>query len=46
MGLLAGDRAAEAIEPSALRPLYVRRADVEISRDEKLGQTMATRQDL
>jgi tRNA threonylcarbamoyladenosine biosynthesis protein TsaB len=45
IGLLAGDRAAEAIEPSALRPLYVRRADVEISRDQKLGQT-ATRQDL
>jgi len=46
IGLLAGDRAAEAIEPSALRPLYVRRADVEISRDENLGQTSATRQDL
>ena len=46
IGRLAGDRAAEAIEPSALRPLYVRRADVEISRDEKLGQATATRQDL
>ena len=45
IGLLAGDGAAEAIEPSALRPLYVRRADVEISRDEKLGQT-AIRQGL
>jgi tRNA threonylcarbamoyladenosine biosynthesis protein TsaB len=46
IGLLASDRAAEAVEPSALRPLYVRRADVEISRDEKLRQTNGTRQGL
>lgn len=43
IGLLAGDRVAEALEPSAVRPLYVRRADVEISRDDKLRQATASR---
>jgi len=38
IGLLAADRAAEAIQPSALRPLYVRRADVEVTRDQQLRQ--------
>ena len=45
IGRMASDRAAEAIAPSALRPLYVRRADVEISRDEKRRQTIQTTQD-
>ena len=36
IGLLAVDRASEALEPSAVRPLYVRRPDVELTRDEKL----------
>jgi tRNA threonylcarbamoyladenosine biosynthesis protein TsaB len=39
IGLLAVDRAFQALEPSKIRPLYVRRPDVEIARDEKL--TMA-----
>lgn len=39
VGLLAADRAAEALDPQAVRPLYVRRADVEIARDEKLRGT-------
>ena len=38
IGLLAVERAADALEPSAVRPLYVRRPDVEILRDEKLRQ--------
>jgi tRNA threonylcarbamoyladenosine biosynthesis protein TsaB len=46
IGLLASDRAADAIEPSAVRPLYVRRADVEIWRDEKRRQTTGTQPDL
>jgi tRNA threonylcarbamoyladenosine biosynthesis protein TsaB len=33
VGLLAVDRASEALEPSAVRPLYVRRPDVELARD-------------
>jgi tRNA threonylcarbamoyladenosine biosynthesis protein TsaB len=33
IGLLAVQRASEAVEPSAVRPLYVRRTDVEIARD-------------
>lgn len=36
IGLVALDRAAEALEASQVRPLYVRRPDVEIVRDEKL----------
>lgn len=36
IGLLAVERAGEALEPSAVRPLYVRRPDVEVTRDEKL----------
>jgi len=36
IGLLAVDRAHEALDPSAVRPFYVRRPDVEITRDEKL----------
>lgn len=39
IGLLAVDRASEALEPSAVRPLYVRRPDVELTRDEKLRRT-------
>jgi tRNA threonylcarbamoyladenosine biosynthesis protein TsaB len=36
VGLLAVDRQADAVEPSAVRPLYIRRPDVEVVRDEKL----------
>lgn len=36
IGLLAADRAGDALEPSAVRPLYVRRPDAEVLRDEKL----------
>ena len=36
VGLLAVDRGDEALDPSAVRPLYVRRPDVEVTRDEKL----------
>jgi tRNA threonylcarbamoyladenosine biosynthesis protein TsaB len=36
IGLLAVDQASEALEPHAVRPLYVRRTDVEIVRDDKL----------
>jgi len=36
IGLLAVDQAADALEPHAVRPLYVRRTDVERLRDEKL----------
>jgi tRNA threonylcarbamoyladenosine biosynthesis protein TsaB len=36
IGLLAVDRASEALEPSGVRPLYVRRPDAEVARDEKL----------
>ncbi|MGH9144965.1 MAG: hypothetical protein ACRD2I_27830, partial [Vicinamibacterales bacterium] len=36
IGLLAIDRAAAALEPSAVRPLYVRRSDAERLRDEGL----------
>jgi tRNA threonylcarbamoyladenosine biosynthesis protein TsaB len=46
IGLLAADRVEDAIEPSAVRPLYVRRADVEISRDDTLRQAIVSRQDL
>jgi tRNA threonylcarbamoyladenosine biosynthesis protein TsaB len=35
IGLLAVDRQADALEPAAVRPLYVRRPDVEVVRDEK-----------
>jgi tRNA threonylcarbamoyladenosine biosynthesis protein TsaB len=36
IGLLAVHRAVQAREPSKIGPLYVRRPDVEIARDEKL----------
>jgi len=36
IGLLAADRASEALAPAAIRPLYVRRPDAELARDEKL----------
>jgi tRNA threonylcarbamoyladenosine biosynthesis protein TsaB len=36
VGLVAVDRAAEAVAPADLRPFYVRRPDVEVTRDEKL----------
>jgi tRNA threonylcarbamoyladenosine biosynthesis protein TsaB len=36
IGLLALDRAGESLAPAAVRPLYVRRPDVEVARDEKL----------
>jgi tRNA A37 threonylcarbamoyladenosine modification protein TsaB len=36
LGRLATARAATAADPAAARPLYVRRPDVEILRDEKL----------
>jgi tRNA threonylcarbamoyladenosine biosynthesis protein TsaB len=39
IGLLAVDRASQALEPSNVRPLYVRRPDVEIARDEKAIMT-------
>jgi tRNA threonylcarbamoyladenosine biosynthesis protein TsaB len=33
IGLLAAERASEALDPAAVRPLYVRRTDVELARD-------------
>jgi tRNA threonylcarbamoyladenosine biosynthesis protein TsaB len=36
IGLVAVDRAGDAVEPSQVRPLYVRRPDAEVTRDEKL----------
>lgn len=36
IGRLAIARASEALNPAAVRPLYVRRPDAEIARDEKL----------
>jgi tRNA threonylcarbamoyladenosine biosynthesis protein TsaB len=36
IGLLAAARAADALRPSEVRPLYVRRPDAEVLRDEKL----------
>jgi tRNA threonylcarbamoyladenosine biosynthesis protein TsaB len=36
IGRLAVARQSESIEPGAMRPLYVRRPDAEIARDEKL----------
>ena len=36
IGLLAEHRASEALMPSSIRPLYVRRPDAELARDEKL----------
>jgi tRNA threonylcarbamoyladenosine biosynthesis protein TsaB len=36
IGRLTVDRETEALEPATLRPLYVRRPDVEVVRDEKL----------
>ena len=39
IGRLAIARASEALDPSSVRPLYVRRPDVEIARDEQLRRT-------
>jgi tRNA threonylcarbamoyladenosine biosynthesis protein TsaB len=39
IGRLAVARAREALDPAAIRPLYVRRSDVEIVRDEQLRRT-------
>jgi len=36
IGRLAIERGAEAVEPAAMRPLYVRRPDAEIGRDARL----------
>jgi tRNA threonylcarbamoyladenosine biosynthesis protein TsaB len=36
VGLLAAEGAFDALDPAGVRPLYVRRPDVEITRDEKL----------
>ncbi len=36
IGRMTVDREADALEPAAVRPLYVRRPDVEVVRDEKL----------
>jgi len=36
IGRLAVARASESLDPAAVRPLYVRRPDAEIARDEKL----------
>ncbi len=45
IGLLAVARAGEALEPSAVRPLYVRRPDAEVLRDEKLLRTVVNPND-
>jgi tRNA threonylcarbamoyladenosine biosynthesis protein TsaB len=39
IGRLAIARASDALDPAAIRPLYVRRTDVEIARDEKVLST-------
>ena len=39
IGRLAMARASEALDPAELRPLYVRRPDAEITRDEELHRT-------
>ena len=39
IGRLAVARASESLEPAAMRPLYVRRPDAEIARDEKIRGT-------
>jgi tRNA threonylcarbamoyladenosine biosynthesis protein TsaB len=39
IGLLAVERGEEALDPSAVRPLYVRRPDVEVTRDDKRRST-------
>ena len=36
IGRMAVARAAEAVHPAAIRPLYVRRPDAEIARDTRL----------
>jgi tRNA threonylcarbamoyladenosine biosynthesis protein TsaB len=41
IGRLAVARAADAVDPSAVRPLYVRRPDVEIKRDEQVRPVTA-----
>jgi tRNA threonylcarbamoyladenosine biosynthesis protein TsaB len=45
VGLLAVERASEALEPAAVRPLYVRRPDVELARDERAAVTNAPSKD-
>ena len=45
IALLASRGAADAIEPAAVRPLYVRRPDVEIARDEQLRRGAARTSD-
>jgi len=45
IGLLAVEREADALEPAAVRPLYVRRPDVEVVRDEKRRQADRTSHD-
>ena len=45
IGRLAAARAPEALAPAAIRPLYVRRPDVEITRDEKLHGRKQNSQD-
>jgi selenocysteine lyase/cysteine desulfurase len=45
IGLLAVDRALEALEPAGVRPLYVRRPDAEIARDEKLLSSKGSSKD-
>jgi tRNA threonylcarbamoyladenosine biosynthesis protein TsaB len=46
IGLMAVDREADALEPAAVRPLYVRRPDVEVVRDEKLRKAEMKSNDL
>jgi tRNA threonylcarbamoyladenosine biosynthesis protein TsaB len=45
IGRLAVARSSEALDPSSVRPLYVRRPDVEINRDEKLRDTASRPKD-
>jgi tRNA threonylcarbamoyladenosine biosynthesis protein TsaB len=45
VGRLAVDRAAEALTPAQVRPLYVRRPDVELTRDERPGAANALSKD-
>ena len=45
IGRLAIARASEALDPGSVRPLYVRRPDVEITRDEKSRGTLPPSKD-
>ena len=45
IGLVAVDRAGGAQEPSSVRPLYVRRPDAEVLRDEKLRRAVVKPKD-